>query len=188
MPQYVELFKKAFPGEKDPVTYDNFAKAVGAFERNLVTPSRWDKYLAGDKAALTDAEKTGFLKFFDAGCASCHNGPFVGGMMYQKLGGLKDNGRMEATKRAEDKGYFKVPSLRNIQKTAPYFHNGELRSLEDAVNHMAEYQLGKKLSAADTASIITWLNSLTGTLPQTYIKMPKLPPSTAKTPKPNEAE
>ena len=194
MPEYVTLFQKAFPGEKDPVTYDNMAKAIGAFERRLLTPSRWDKFLAGDQKALTDAEKTGFLKFSDAGCATCHMGPYLGGSMYQKLGvvkpypGLKDDGRMKATKVAEDKAFFKVPSLRNIEKTYPYFHDGHVKTLEEAVAKMSDYQVGKKLTPADAAAIVTWLKTLTGPLPVDYIKPPKLPASTAKTPKPSTTD
>lgn len=194
MPEYVEAFQKAFPGVKDPVTYDNMALAIGAFERKLVTPSRWDKFLAGDAKALTDAEKAGFLKFSDAGCGACHSGALLGGMSYQKIGAAKpypdaaDQGRAKVTKNAGEKFYFKVPSLRNIDKTAPYFHNGKVKTLDQAVADMAEYQLGSKLSAADTASIVTWLRSLTGEIPAAYIKAPKLPASTAKTPKPSEAD
>jgi cytochrome c peroxidase len=194
IPEYITLFQKAFPGQKDPVTYDNMAKAIGAFERRLLTPSRWDKFLAGDQKALTDAEKTGFLKFSDAGCATCHMGPYLGGSMYQKLGivkpfpGLKDDGRMKATKVAEDKAFFKVPSLRNIEKTYPYFHDGQVKTLEDAVAKMGDYQVGKKLSPADAAAIVTFLKTLTGPLPVDYIKPPKLPASTAKTPKPSTAD
>ena len=194
MPEYVALFAKAFPGEKDPVNYDNMAKAIGAFERKLVTPSRWDKFLAGDQKALTDPEKAGFLKFVDSGCSSCHMGAFVGGSMYQKLGvvkaypGLKDDGRMKATQKAEDKFFFKVPSLRNIEKTYPYFHDGQVKTLDDAIARMSDYQQGRKLTPADVASIATWLKTLTGAIPADYIKPPKLPAATAKTPKPSDAD
>lgn len=194
IPEYPALFAKAFPGEKDPVTYDNMAKAIGAFERKLVTPSRWDKFLAGDQKALTDAEKAGFLKFSDSGCATCHLGAYVGGSSYQKLGvvkafpGLKDDGRMKATKKAEDKYFFKVPSLRNIEKTGPYFHDGQVKTLEEAIAKMGEFEIGKKLSPADVASIATWLKSLTGTVPADFVKPPKLPASGPKTPKPSNAD
>lgn len=190
MPEYPALFAKAFPGDKDPVNYENMAKAIGAFERKLVTPSRWDKFLAGDQKALTDAEKAGFLKFVDAGCAACHMGPYVGGSMYQKLGvvkpfpGLKDEGRVKVTKVADDKFFFKVPSLRNIEKTGPYYHDGKVATLDAAVAAMGDYQIGKKLAPADVASISAWLKTLTGPIPADYIKPPKLPASTAKTPKP----
>jgi cytochrome c peroxidase len=180
-PWYVEQFKKAFPGEADPVTFDNLGRAVGAFERKLVTPSRWDKFLKGDKAALTDAEKAGFAKFAETGCTSCHNGAYVGGSMYQKLGLVapwpdqKDLGRFAVTKQEADKMFFKVPSLRNIEKTAPYFHDGSVATLPEAVKLMAKHQLGKQLSDADTASIVTWLKSLSGSPPSAYVTEFKVP-------------
>ena len=194
MPEYVALFAKAFPGEKDAVTYDNMAKAIGVFERGLLTPSRWDKFLAGDQKALTDAEKAGFLKFTEAGCAACHSGVLLGGSMYQKLGVVKpypdtkDLGRAGVTKSDAEKFYFKVPSLRNVEKTGPYLHNGQTKTLAEAISAMGDYQLGMKLSAAEVASIGAWLKSLTGDLPVNYIGKPKLPASTAKTPKPVVAD
>lgn len=194
MPEYPELFKQAFPGEAEPVNYENFAKAVGAFERKLVTPSRWDKFLEGDTNALTAAEKAGFNKFFGTGCASCHPGAYLGGTSYQKLGvkknwpNQKDLGRYEVTKKNSDKMMFKTPSLRNIEKTAPYLHDGSVASLEETVKLMAEYQNGKKLSDADAASIVTWLKSLTGELPMEFIRKPNMPASTAQTPGPDLSE
>lgn len=194
MPEYVAAFKKAFPQAKDPVTYDNMAKAIGAFERKLVTPSRWDKFLKGDQAALTDEEKTGFNAFVAAGCHTCHSGALLGGHMYQKLGVLKpypddsDAGRAQVTKSDSDKMFFKVPSLRNIEKTGPYFHSGKVAGLDIAVKHMAEYQLGKPLTDAETNSIIAFLKSLTGELPSEYIRKPELPKSTPATPKPDTSD
>ncbi|WP_321474777.1 cytochrome c peroxidase [uncultured Paludibaculum sp.] len=191
MPEYMALFAKAFPGEKDPVTYDNMAKAIGAFERKLVTPSRWDKFLAGDKTALTEQEQAGLLKFVDSGCAGCHSGTLIGGNSYQKLGavqpypGLKDEGRSKISKNAGEKFYFKVPSLRNIDKTAPYYHDGSVKTLDDAINRMAEFQLGRKLAPAEVGSIAAWLRSLTGDVPASLITKPKLPASTPQTPKPD---
>ena len=186
IPEYDALFRKAFPGEKDPVTFDNMALAIGAFERRLVTPSRWDKYLQGDRNALTAQERAGLQKFMDVGCQTCHNGPFVGGKVFQKLGLMKpypdthDKGRVEVTKQASDEMVFKVPSLRNIDKTAPYFHNGSATTLDAAVRNMAEYQLGKKLNDADVKSITAWLKTLTGEVPADYIKEPALPKSAKK--------
>ncbi len=194
MPEYPALFKKAFPGEAEPVNYENFAKAVGAFERKLVTPSRWDRFLEGDTSALTAAEKAGFNKFFGTGCASCHPGAYLGGTSYQKLGvkknwpNQKDLGRYEVTKKNSDKMMFKTPSLRNIEKTAPYLHDGSVASLEETVKLMAEYQNGKKLSDADAASIVTWLKSLTGDLPMEFIRKPNMPASTSQTPGPDLSE
>jgi len=189
IPGYVEAFKAAFPGEADPITYNNFGKAVGAFERKLVTPSRWDDYLKGNKEALTAEESKGFETFAKAGCVTCHNGPAVGGMMYQKLGlvkawpELKDQGRFEATKVETDKFYFKVPSLRNITETGPYLHDGSVKTLEEMVSKMGEYQLGKSLTPEETASIVTFLKSLKGEIPADYIAKPKLPESGPNTPK-----
>jgi cytochrome c peroxidase len=189
IPGYVEAFKAAFPGEPDPITYNNFGKAVGAFERKLVTPSRWDDFLKGNKQALTAEESKGFETFAKAGCVTCHNGPAVGGMMYQKLGlvktwpDLKDQGRFEATKVETDKFYFKVPSLRNISETGPYLHDGSVKTLEEMVNKMAEYQLGKALTPEETTSIVTFLKSLKGEIPTGYIAKPKLPESGPNTPK-----
>ena len=196
MPEYVALFAKAFPGAKDndAVTYDNMANAIGAFERGLLTPSRWDKFLAGDQRALTDAEKVGFLKFTDAGCAACHSGVLVGGSMYQKLGVVRpypdtrDIGRAKVTKSDAEKFYFKVPSLRNVEKTGPYLHNGQTKTLAEAISAMGNYQLGMKLTPAEVASISAWLKSLTGEAPLKYIAKPKLPPSTAHTPKADPAD
>jgi len=180
VPEYAAAFRKAFPGEKKPVSFDNMAKAIGAFERKLVTPSRWDKFLKGDKAALTDPEKAGFNKYFEVGCQACHMGTYVGGSMYQKMGLTKpwiqttDLGRFKVTQREEDKMLFKVPSLLNVEKTGPYYHNGGVPTLEQAVKAMGEYQLGRELSDADVHSIITWVRTLTGEIPKEYIKQPEL--------------
>jgi cytochrome c peroxidase len=189
MPGYVEAFKAAFPGEADPITYDNFGKAVGAFERGLLTPGKWDTFLKGNKEALSAEEKKGFATFAKVGCVTCHNGAGVGGMMYQKLGlvkawpDLKDNGRADVTKNEGEKFFFKVPSLRNITETAPYLHDGSVKTLDQMVKMMAEYQLGKQLTDEETASIVTFLKALKGEIPTDYVKVPKLPESTADTPK-----
>ena len=193
MPEYVEAFQKAFPGEKHPVTFDNLAKAIGAFERNLVTVSRWDKFLGGDQAALSDAEKAGLNKFLDVGCQPCHNGVYVGGSMFQKLGlakpwdNVKDPGRFSVTKQETDRMVFKVPTLRNIEKTAPYYHDGSISTLDEAVRQMADHQLARTLSKEETDSIVAFLKALTGELPAEYIKEPALPKSTDKTPQPDKA-
>jgi len=189
IPGYVDAFKAAFPGEADPVNYNNFGKAVGAFERKLLTPSRWDDFLKGKKDALTADEQKGWETFAKAGCATCHNGPAVGGAMYQKLGlvkawpELKDAGRMEATKQESDKHFFKVPSLRNVTETAPYLHDGSVKTLEDMVAKMAEHQLGKTLSNEEVSSIVTFLKALKGDIPKDFIAQPKLPESGPNTPK-----
>jgi cytochrome c peroxidase len=189
IPGYVEAFKAAFPGEADPITYNNFGKAVGAFERKLMTPSRWDDFLKGKKDALTAEEQKGYETYAKAGCVTCHNGPAVGGAMYQKLGlikawpELKDLGRFEATKQESDKHYFKVPSLRNVTETAPYLHDGSVKTLEEMVKMMAEYQLAKSLSDEEVASIVTFLKALKGDIPKEYVAEPKLPESGPNTPK-----
>ncbi len=190
IPGYEPLFKKAFPEDKDPINAANAAKAIGAFERTLVTPSRWDKFIGGDATALTDAEKAGFNKFVEVGCPTCHQGAYVGGSQFEKLGKAKpwtgnadDTGRMKVTKDEVDRLVFKVPSLRNIEKTAPYFHDGSVATLDQAIQLMGRHQLGKELSEADVTSIATFLKSLTGDLPT--IAKPELPPSGPKTPKPD---
>lgn len=189
IPGYVEAFKAAFPGEADPINYNNFGKAVGAFERKLVTPSRWDEFLKGKKEALTAEEQKGFETYAKAGCVTCHNGPAVGGAMYQKLGlikawpELKDLGRFEATKQESDKHYFKVPSLRNVTETAPYLHDGSVKTIEEMVKMMAEYQLAKSLTDEEVASIVTFLKALKGDIPKEYVAEPKLPESGPNTPK-----
>jgi cytochrome c peroxidase len=190
IPGYAPMFKKAFPGEKSPITYDNMAKAIGAFERTLVTPSRFDKYLGGDEKALTDEEKKGLQTYINTGCTMCHVGENLGGATYQKLGlmkpvaGLKDTGRFEVTKNEADKFFFKVPSLRNVEKTAPYLHDGSLKTLEETVAFMGEYQLNRKLPREDVAAITAFLKSLTGELPAKAIAEPKALAAGKDTPKP----
>jgi cytochrome c peroxidase len=187
MPEYVAAFEKAFPGEKQPVRLSNVGKAIGAFERTLLTPSRFDRYVGGDKTALTDAELAGLKLFLDTGCQSCHMGVGVGGTAHQKLGlakpwpDEKDLGRYEVTKQEGDKMVFKVPILRNVGKTPPYFHDGSRETLDAAVKAMAEHQLGKTLTDEQAKSIVTFLQALTGELP-TDVGSPQLPKSTAKTP------
>jgi cytochrome c peroxidase len=170
-PKTTAEFKAAFPeDEKDPVTYTNIGKAIGAFERTLLTPSRFDEYLNGKDDALTAEEIKGAKTFVQSGCIACHNGSTIGGQMYQKLGLVKpyptkDLGRFEHTKSESDRYFFKVPSLRNIEKTAPYFHDGRVKTLEEAVKIMGEYQLGKNLSDQEVQEIVSFLRSLTASIP-----------------------
>jgi cytochrome c peroxidase len=177
-PEYGRLFRAAFIGQRNPITYDNLARAIGAFERGLVTPSRWDRFLQGVDTALTDAERAGFNEFVAAGCAGCHNGPYVGGGQFQKAGLVNpwpdssDVGRQAVTRSETDRMVFKVPTLRNIERTAPYFHHGDARTLDSAVMRMAHAQLGKALTPEQVASIVTWLKALTGDIPQQYIAAP----------------
>lgn len=176
---YEEKFKAAFPDDKDPITFDNYAKAIGAFERKLVTPGKWDAFLKGDKAALSDEEKRGVTTFVEAGCTACHGGPLLGGAMFQKAGLVKpwpsdkDKGRGALLKDATQDYFFKVPSLRNIEKTAPYFHDGSVATLEEAIKVMASHQLGKELSAEQVTSIAAFLKTLTATPDAALIAEPK---------------
>ncbi|RTL87344.1 MAG: c-type cytochrome [Hyphomicrobiales bacterium] len=179
VPAYPEAFAKAFPGEKDPVTSKNWGLAVAAFERTLLTPSKFDAFLAGDLKALTPQELSGLRLFIDTGCAGCHNGPGVGGNSFQKFGvvedywketGVKtpDKGRADVTKNDADLYVFKVPGLRNVAKTDPYFHDGSVAQLAKAVEIMGKTQLGKSLSPQETADIVAFLGSLTGAVPANY--------------------
>lgn len=191
IPGYVDAFARAFPDEDDPVTYDNMAKAIAAFERKLVTPSQWDRFLQGNSDALSAEEKMGFATFAETGCASCHAGPYVGGQSYQKLGVIKpwpgntDLGRFNVTKKELDKYVFKIPSLRNVEKTGPYLHDSSIDDLETVVRMMAEYQLGKDLADDQVRSIVTFLKALTGAIPEEYVREPALPASGPTTPSPD---
>ncbi|MBW1878129.1 MAG: c-type cytochrome [Deltaproteobacteria bacterium] len=177
---YAAPFAAAFPGEEDPVTIDNLAMAIGAFERKLVTPAPFDAYLKGDATALSPEQRAGLDLFVSTGCITCHMGVGVGGNLYQKLGLLKpfetsDVGRMEVTGNEADKHVFKSSSLRNVTETGPYLHNGSVASLEETVKLMADYQLGKELSDEEVASLVTFFGALKGTIPEDFIKEPELP-------------
>ena len=191
MPGYVSAFRKAFPGEKDPMTYDNLGRAIGAFERGLVTPTRFDEMLAGNDGALDAAEKAGLALFIRTGCTACHQGSLVGGSMYMKLGlvepyaNASDQGRFSLTNRDEDRMFFKVPSLRNVADTPPYFHDGSIADLPTAVKTMARLQLGKQLTDDEAASIVTFLHALSGKPAADYIARPELPTSGPGTPRPD---
>ncbi|ADE13997.1 Cytochrome-c peroxidase [Nitrosococcus halophilus Nc 4] len=193
IPEYVQSFRKAFPGEADPVSFNNMAKAIEAFEATLLTPgSPFDKYLKGDAGALSKAEKRGLKLFMDKGCSSCHSGVNLGGEGYYPFGVVEkpggevlpeeDKGRFAVTKTASDEYVFKVPSLRNIELTPPYFHSGEVWELEQAVAIMGSSQLGIDLNDNETAAIVTFLKTLTGEQPK--VEYPILPPHTKGTPLP----
>ena len=186
------MFEKAFPNESDPVNAENWAKAIGAFERTLLTPAPFDSYLKGDQRAISKEAKIGLEKFMSVGCAGCHNGVTVGGQMYQKFGltedywlatGSKempdlkgrDKGKWHDTQKPEDMFIFKVPQLRNVAMTPPYFHDGSVAKLDDAVRVMARLQLGKQLSDDDVKHIVTFLGTLTGPVPKEFISAPPLP-------------
>jgi len=185
IPGYREAFAAAFPNDPEPLTYDNLGKAIGAFERQLLTPARWDRYLAGDAAALTDDEQRGLQEFLGAGCQGCHNGPYMGGRMFQRVGVVQpwpttaDPGRVVVTRQPADSMVFKVPSLRNIVKTAPYFNDGGVPALDAGVRMMAHHQLGRELREEQIASILTFLNALTGDVPPAYVVPPPAFPSAA---------
>ncbi|MGZ3458702.1 MAG: cytochrome-c peroxidase [Archangium sp.] len=191
MPQYVKAFKAAFPGNKEPVSVTNAAHAIAAFERKLLTTSRFDKFLAGDETALTEQERRGLELFAGAGCTTCHNGPAVGGTSFQKLGVIEaypteDKGRFAVTKNEEDLYKFRVPTLRNVEKTGPYFHDGSVKELPQVVRLMAKHQLGMTFSDAEVGDIVAFLKSLTGELPgPEVVSAPELPPSSRTTPKPD---
>jgi len=190
IPGYAELFAAAFPNEKDLISYDNFGKAIGAFERRLITPAPLDEFIAGDLTVLNDAQARGLQHFLDTGCTTCHQGVGVGGGMYQKLGLVRpyptqDEGRAAVTHNEADKYFFKVPSLRNVAQTGPYFHDGHIATLDDAIRTMGLHQLGRALSVDDVRSIRTFLESLTGKVDTAYIAKPEMPASGPTTPKPD---
>lgn len=188
IPAYVTEFEKAFgsPG----VDIDRVTTAIAAFEETLVTPnSRFDKWLGGDKTALNAQETKGYELFKDSGCVACHNGPAVGGSSFQKMGVVepyktdnKAQGLAGVTGKDADRFNFKVPTLRNVELTYPYFHDGAAATLTEAVDTMGRLQLGKKFTAEENASIVAFLKTLTGDQP-TFL-VPILPPSNDTTPKP----
>jgi cytochrome c peroxidase len=163
---YPTLFKAAFPGEDKPITCQNFARAVAAFERTLITHDRFDDFLKGDDKAMKPQELQGLDLFLTVGCTTCHVGPTIGGNMYQKIGlihpyaNTNDVGRLKITGEEWDQYRFKVPSLRNVALTYPYFHDGQARELRSAVKQMAYMQLGKELTDNEISSLTAFLNSL----------------------------
>ena len=190
IPGYPERFARAFPGETDPVTFDNLARAIGAFERTLATPSRFDRLLDGQTEALTVAERSGLREFVDAGCPSCHSGAMIGGASFQKLGlvapyeGSTDAGRFDVTHQEADRGVFRVSSLRNVTVTGPYFHDGNVADLPTAVRTMARIQLGRDLTTEQVDSIVVFLASLTGEPDAAAVQPPEPLPSGPRTPRP----
>lgn len=171
--EYVDMFAAAYPNDESPITYDNLKQAIGAFERKLITPSKFDAYMKGEDKALNFQEKRGLQTFIDVGCVTCHAGNLLGGTSYQKFGVYGnywdhtkseniDKGRFDVTKKEMDMYMFKVPSLRNVEKTAPYFHDGSIADLREAVKIMAKVQLNKELTFDQTSDIVAFLNSLTG--------------------------
>ena len=193
MPGYVEAFERAFPSQPNPVTFDNMALAIEAFESTLLTPwSDFDRYLSGQQSALDDEELRGLELFLNKGCVNCHNGVNVGGTGYFSFGVVErpgaeilpanDKGRFEVTKTASDEYKFKSPSLRNIELTPPYFHSGKVWDLKQAVAIMGVSQLGSELNEGEVDAITSFLRTLTGTQPK--VEYPILPPHTEQTPLP----
>lgn len=189
IPGYVADFKKVFGSDK--VDIDKVTKAIAAFEETLVTPnSRFDKWLKGDKKAITDQELAGYNLFKSSGCIACHNGPAVGGNTFQKMGIVEPykatsggDGRSAVTGKDADRFNYKVPTLRNVELTYPYFHDGEAATLKEAVDIMGRLQLGRKFSEDENAKIVAFLHTLTGDQPN--FKLPILPASSDITPRPS---
>lgn len=196
IPEYQAMFKEAFPKD-GKISFENITAAIGAFERTLLTPSRWDAYLAGDVTALSEQERRGLNSFIDSGCATCHKGVNLGGDTFQKFGlvdgpywkfiesSKHDEGRFEVTQKEDDKFFFRVPGLRNVTRTYPYFHNGSVWSLNEAVQIMAQAQTGNKLEQKDVDDIVAFLGALSGPVPESARLLPELPLSAAETPQPD---
>ena len=193
IPGYADHFAAAFPGESDPITLANAQKAIAVFEATLITPNApFDRFLKGDQSALSPTEKAGLAAFMDKGCSACHNGIGIGGGMYAPFGVVEkpgaeflppaDKGRFMVTKTPSDEYVFKVPTLRNIALTAPYFHTGAAWDLRQAVAVMGDSQLGIQLTDDEVDKVTAFLDSLTGEQPQ--VTYPILPPSVATTPQP----
>ena len=189
---YQPWFDKAFPGQAKSVSVQNWGIAIGAFERTLLTPAPFDAYLKGNHQALSAQAKQGLKTFIETGCAGCHSGVTVGGQSFQKFGITQDywlltgstekeafkgydKGRFQDTKNEADAFMFKVPQLRNVAMTPPYFHDGTAATLPQAVRIMAQLQLGKQLSDTQVADIVSFLESLTGEVPADFAKAPALP-------------
>lgn len=179
--QYKKLFADAFPEDEDPITWNNLTRAIAAFERKLITPARFDDYLKGNDDAINDMEKKGLQIFIDRGCIACHSGIALGGGTFQKFGVYGDYwdytksekvdaGKFDVTKKEGDKNFFKVPSLRNITKTFPYFHDGSVADLREATRIMGKIQLNKELSEEDLDALMAFYETLTGEVPEEYRK------------------
>lgn len=179
IPEYQTMFKKVFPKDKEPITFDNLANAIGAFERKLIPKSKFDDYLDGNESAINDTEKKGLNSFIDNGCISCHSGVALGGQMFQKFGVYGDyakvthskkidKGLFDLTKKEGDQFLFKVSSLRNVEKTSPYFHDGSVSSLNEAVKMMGKLQLNKDISDEEANNMVAFLKTLTADVDAKY--------------------
>ncbi len=168
---YKEAFSRAFPGTSEPMTYDNLAEAIAAFERTLIAPGDFDKMLDGQKNAMSRQEKRGLTKIIQFHCTECHYGVTVGGRIFEMIGavhpysGTEDQGRYEISKKIEDRFVFKVPMLRNVTRTAPYFNDGKVQTIEEAVRLMGWHQLGVNLRPEDVSDLVAFLGTLEGDLP-----------------------
>jgi cytochrome c peroxidase len=192
IPGYRQQFEKIFGGSQ-PVTFEHIAQAIASFERTLITPgSPYDRFMAGDKNALSPSAQRGLKLMESTGCSSCHSGPQFSGpeqpvgtgfymkfplnpdnVYVKKYNLIADSGRFEATHQVSDRHMYVVQSLRNVEVTAPYFHNGSVKSLNDAVRVMAKLQLEKTLTGDQVQDIVAFLDSLTGEFPK--ITLPRLP-------------
>jgi cytochrome c peroxidase len=176
---YAPAFRAAFPQDAEPLSTGNYGRALAAYQATLTTPAAFDRFLEGDDGALTVRQKAGLRAFIATGCALCHKGPNLGGTTLQKFGLVKeywletrsekiDQGRFSITKKEEDRYVFRVPMLRNVAKTAPYFHDGSVDRLDRAVQVMASVQLGHPLDDTAVAEIVSFLEALTGEVPSNY--------------------
>ena len=174
--EYQDAFAKAFPGEKPAITYQNIAEAIAAFERTLITPSRFDDFMNGDVDALSETEQRGLKTFIKVDCKSCHDGKLLGGETYEPLGkehayeNQTDQGMYTLTKDEDDRMFFKVAPLRNVALTAPYFHDGKIKMLDEAVRKMGKLQLDEELSDQQVSDIVSFLKTLTDKNREQYVK------------------
>lgn len=187
---YLEKFRAVYPQDAQPLRAANYGRALQAYQETLLTPAAFDQFLAGQDEALTEQAKRGLRAFIGSGCTGCHNGPLVGGIQFQRFGLLRDYwletqsekvdlGRMTTTNKEEDRYLFRVPMLRNIARTGPYFHDGSVATLADAVRIMGVVQLGQQFDAGVVADIVAFLETLTGAVPANYAppgQTPKLDP------------
>ncbi|MDX9944290.1 MAG: cytochrome c peroxidase [Azonexus sp.] len=183
---YVELFQKAFPGEATAMSVENYGKALEAYQRTLRTPAPFDKWLNGDDKALTAVQKKGLENFINVGCVGCHRGSLIGGDMLQRFGIVDnywshtgsadiDSGLMKNTGKEEDRFFFRVPLLRNIAKTQPYFHDGSVADLKKATDIMAKVQLGQTLDDNTLNELVAFMESLTGNIPVNFVAPAGIP-------------
>jgi len=204
MPGYVAAFATAYPDHAEPLSYVNMADAIGAFERTLTTPDRFDDFLKGDGDALSEFEREGLQVFINYGCAGCHGGAAIGGTVLARFGVVEsyweatrefvtidsptmtmDVGRFAVTQDPADLYVFKSPSLRNITRTYPYFHDGSLWDLRAATQIMARVQLGREITEPDLDALMAWYGTLEGEIPAYALQLPVLPASSMTTPRPS---